>query len=200
MKRSFHIVLLSIFLLTACNMPQPTEDANQVKGQVETSVAMTVTALIENAPTATETPLPPPTETASPAPTLLIPTVILTSTTVPTPRPAYSCDVTFRRPRDDEKFHPEDKFDIKWTIINNGSVTWESDTYLEYQNGPLMTSTKQVALPKLKPGQTFDVTLDAVAPSEKKMHVMVWAVRGPGTAKDSMYWMCYPYIRIIVDK
>lgn len=200
MKRISILVSFFVFLLTACNMPEPTPDSNQVKEEVETSVAMTITSIITNPPTMTETPLLSPTETASPTPTLPIPTAAFPPTATVMPKPAYSCDITYRRPRDDEKLRPNDTFDIKWTIINNGIATWESDTYLEYQTGPLMTDIKQVALPKLKPGQTFDVTLDAVAPSEQKMHVMVWVVRGPGTAEDSMYWMCYPYIRIIVEK
>ena len=193
----FLFALATILVFNACAPTQPTPDPGQVMDLVQTFVAQTVTAQAENIPTSTNTPLPTPTETVTPTPTLMLLT-IPTGSPIPTARPSYSCDIVSQRPYDDTVFRRNDTFDIKWTIVNTGTRSWEDETYLEYQSGPRMTKTKKVALPQLDPGEQEEIILDAVVPSDLGMQVMVWVVRGPGNAKDSMYWMCYPYVRIIV--
>ena len=193
---SFSVILL----LSACAPVQPTSVPQDVSDIVQTFVAQTVTAYAENLPTSTNTPPPIPTETVTPTPTIIFLATLPTASPVPTERPAYSCDIINQRPFDDTKFRPKDDFDIRWTIVNTGTQTWEDKTYLEYQTGPRMTDIKKIVLPKLKPGEQQEIILDAVAPSEQDMQIMVWVVRGPGQVKDSMYWMCYPYVRIIVER
>jgi hypothetical protein len=131
------------------------------------------------------------------------PTFALVATVPPTatpiPKPAYACDIISQRPLDDTIFHPNESFDIKWTIINTGAEKWEDGTYLEYQSGPEMTDVTEVELPDLSPGRRHEVVLDAVAPAESERQIMIWAVLGPGPDKDTVYWMCYPYVRIIVE-
>jgi hypothetical protein len=63
-----------------------------------------------------------------------------------------------------------------------------------------MTEETRVDLPRLKPGEEYEVILDAKAPDELDRQIMVWAVHGPGTDDDTTYWMCYPYVRIIVER
>lgn len=199
-NKPFLFMLTVIFTLTACAPAQPTPDSEQVVNLVETFVALTTTAYAENIPTATNTPPPTPTETAFPTSTVPPLITLPPGSPIPTAKPAYACDIINQRPRDDAKFRPKDDFDIKWTIVNTGTQTWEDDTYLEYQSGPRMTDTRKVALSNLKPGEQQEIILDAVAPSEQDMQIMVWVVKGPGKIKDSIYWMCYPYVRIIVEK
>jgi len=201
---TYKALLLLIFaaalILNACVPTQPTPSSEQVADLVQTFVAQTMTAYTENVPTSTNTPLPTPTDTVTPTLTALPLITLPTGSPIPTARPAYSCDIINQRPYDDSVFRRNDPFDIEWTIVNTGTETWEAETYLEYQNGPRMTDTKKVALPRLKPGEQQNIILDAFAPSDLDMQVMVWTVRGPGKVKDSMYWMCYPYVRIIVEK
>jgi hypothetical protein len=204
MNRSIKQIIFSVtamaFMLNACSLVQLAPNPEQVANQVATSVVQTMTALSANIPTPTNTPLPTETETVAPIPTIVSPTAISVGGPIPTAKPDYACDTINQRPYDDTKFHRNEDFDVKWTIVNTGVLRWENGTYLEYQNGPKMIQTKKVALPKLKPGEHYDIIFDATAPSELDTQIMVWAVVGPGTVKDSMYWMCYPYIRIIVKK
>jgi hypothetical protein len=192
--------LAMTFLIIACGFGQPEGNSEQVTNLVMTSVAQTVTALPTSTPIPTDIPLPTPIEITPTIQFTAIPTFVLpTSTPVETAKSDYVCDIINQRPFDDTSFRPGDSFDIKWTIVNTGTQRWEDETYLEYQSGPQMSETTQIKLPKLKHGGQYDVVLDATAPSESGMQIMVWAVVGPGTVKDSSYWMCYPYVRIIVE-
>ena len=195
--RSLLLVVAIFSLLGACLPGKPEPNPEQVEHRVATPVASTLTDLPALVPS-TNTPPPTSTETLVPSPTLtLLPTLSPTST--PIPKPDYACDIINQRPLDDTIFHPNEDFDIKWTIVNTGRLRWQTGTYLEYQNGPEMTDVTEVELPRLRPGAQHEVILDAVAPGERDRQIMVWAVYGPGAAKDTTVWMCYPYVRIIVD-
>jgi hypothetical protein len=192
-------VITTTLLIIACGIGQPRNNSEQVTNLVMTSVAQTVTAFPTSTLVPTDTPSPTPTEAIPTIQFTAIPTFILpTSTPMETAKSDYVCNIIDQKPFDDTSFRPGDSFDIKWTIVNTGTQKWKDGTYLEYQDGPEMTDKTQIELPNLKPGGKYDVVLDAIAPSESGMQVMVWAVVGPGTVKDSLYWMCYPYVRIIV--
>jgi hypothetical protein len=162
-------------------------------------VAQTVTVLPTSTPVPTDTPSPTPTEVIPTIQFTATPTFVFpTSTPVDSARTDYVCNIIDQKPFDDTAFRSGDSFDIKWTIVNTGTQKWHDETYLEYQSGPEMTDKTQIELPNLKPGGKHEVILDAIAPSEAGLQIMVWAVYGPGAVKDSFYWMCYPYVRIIV--
>jgi hypothetical protein len=207
-QRTLFSVMAVIFLLSACAPAQaPTQDPALVQQLIEQSVALTVAA--QNAETAqalaaqpTNTPLP--TQTESGPPTAALPTatpfVIVppTSTVVAsgggggvTVKPEYACDIIHQRPFDDTIFKPNDSFDVKWTIVNTGTKAWREGLDLKYSTGPKMTSTNSIELPAMKPGDQFDIVLDATAPADNGMQVMVWVIEGP---------ICFPYVRIIVEK
>jgi len=182
-------------LLSACAGQQPTSDAGQIANEIGTSVALTLTAQPSPIPS-TFTPLPTFTQivspTAVPIPTIVNPQIL------PTNLPSYTCDIIAQEPGDDTTFRHRESFDVRWTIINNGGLKWENGGRLEYQSGPEMTTKTKVDLPKLKPGETFEVILDASAPEELERQVMVWAVLIPGM-DGAIHWACYPYVRIIVQ-
>jgi hypothetical protein len=193
-------VVVMTLLIIACGFGQPGNNPEEFTDVVMTSVAQTVTAFPTITPAPTDTPLPTPTEAIPTIQPTAIPTFVFpTSTPTEIAKTNYVCDIINQKPFDDTSFRPGDSFDIKWTIVNIGTQRWEDETYLEYQSGPQMTEETQIKLPKLKPGEKHDVILDASAPSESGMQITVWAVVGPGTVKDSIYWMCYPYARIIVE-
>jgi hypothetical protein len=198
-KRILSFAIATTFLIIACGFGQSENASEQFTNLVMTSVAETLTALPTNTYVPTDTPPPTSTEITPTIQPTIIPTFVFpTSTPTGTGKTDYVCDVTDQKPFDDTEFRPGDSFDIKWTIVNTGTQKWEDETYLAYQSGPEMTNETQIKLPRLKPKGRYDVVLDATAPSEAGLQVMVWAVIGPGTIKDSTYWMCYPYVRIIV--
>ena len=202
-KQILAFVIAMIFLISACMFGQSVTDTEKFTNLVMTSVALTVTAFPTSTPMPTDTPSLTPTEIIptiqfTAVPNFIFPTSTSVGIGVPTARTDYVCDIINQKPFDDTSFRPGNSFDIKWTIVNTGTQRWEDGTYLEYQSGPQMTEKIQIKLPRLKPGGQYDVVLDAIAPSKSGMQIMVWAVNGPGTVKDSSYWMCYPYVRIIV--
>jgi len=207
-QRALFFIMAVIFLLTACGTPAPapTQDPALVQQLIEQSVALTVAAQSAQTSEAlaqipTNTPLPTQTEVPAPVLPTATPFVIVPPTVAPvtggggggstTVKPEYACDVIHQRPFDDTIFKPNDPFDVKWTIVNTGTKTWRAGLDLKYQTGPKMTDTSSIELPQMKPGDQFNVDFDATAPSEEGMQVMVWVIEGP---------ICYPYIRIIVEK
>jgi hypothetical protein len=206
MRKSLIILTAMILLLAACAPAAAVQSPQDVRAQVETSVAMTVSAqdqvaesiaLTMAAQQALASPTPDATSTPDVPPTLpVIPTI--TALTIPTSggggstyvKPDYACDIIHARPYDDSEFHAGDKFDIKWTILNTGAKTWPAGYDVKYDSGPHMTTLTRVQIPvEMKPGAQYDFVFDAVAPAEKGTQIMVWMVQGQ---------MCYPYVRIIV--
>ena len=199
-----------ILLLSACQPAQPAQNPGDIANQVATSVALTVAA--QNAqtqaapspvPQATNTLLPTQTEVAAlPSPTPILATataVVIASPTVvsggggggSTTKPQYACNPFPRTPRDNTVFRPNDPFDIKWTIVNTGTKTMEAGLDLKFDDGPQMTKTTLIELPAIEPGESYQVSMDAVAPSEAGTYIMTWSVEGS---------LCFPYTAIIVKK
>ena len=211
MKKILFCAMAFIFLLSACQPAQPTQNPSDIADQVGTSVALTVAAqnaLTQAAPTlvpqATNTTLPTQTEVgALPSPTPVLPTVtavVLSSPTVvssggggggTTTKPQYACNPFPRLPRDNSIFRPNDSFDIKWTIVNTGTKTMQAGLDLKYDDGPQLTQTTLVELPELEPGESTTVSFDAVAPSKEGTYIMTFSVEGS---------LCFPYTAIVVEK
>jgi len=132
--------------------------------------------------------------TATPAafPTLT-PFVVLTPTTNPgggAPAGAeYSCDIISLRPTAYTEFHRGQDFDIKMTVVNNGTRDWYQGFDIKYIGGAQMTSVTRVELPAMEPGDTFEVVLDATAPNKRGNQTMTWAVDGR---------ICFGYVVITV--
>ena len=209
MKKILFCAMALIFLLSACQPAQPTQNPSDIADQVATSVALTVAAqnaLTQAAPTlvpqATNTTLPTQTEVgALPSPTPVLPTatavVIVPPTSVSggsggtTTKPQYACNPFPRLPRDNTIFRPNDSFDIKWTIVNTGTRTMQAGLDLKYDDGPQLTRTTLVELPELEPGESTTVSFDALAPSEEGTYIMTFSVEGS---------LCFPYTAIVVEK
>jgi hypothetical protein len=209
MKRFLFSALAMIFLISACAPAQPTQSPEDIESQVATSVALTVAA--QNAqtqaaqsavPPATNTTLPTQTEAVVASPTPILPTATNTAVVLPTSsgggggggttvKPEYACNPFPRLPRDNTIFRPNDTFDIKWTIVNTGTKAMAAGLDVRYDDGPQLTTTTFVELPRLEPGDQFVVDLDGVAPAKEGTYIMTWSVEGS---------LCFPYTAIIVEK
>ena len=204
-----------IMVMTACfpqqaATPNPQDAANQVA----TAVALTISAAQAQTeaaqPIATNTMLPTQTESLPPTATPIIPSatpfVIVPPTSAgggsggssgggggsgPVVKPALDCTPINNIPRDNTAFHKNEKFDIKWTILNTGTKTIPAKLDVKYFSGPDMApGQSSVELPEIKPGKSYIVDLDGQAPDKKGFHVMTWVVEGN---------LCYPYVAIIVE-
>lgn len=200
--------VLILFLLAACApAPVETPDLQEIENQVATSVALTVASQnLETAsavPPATETPLPTATQVPVDTPTAVPPMDTATPLPLPTSgssggggggttvQAEYSCNAINRRPYDNTVFKPGAKFDIKWTIVNDGTRTLRAGLDLKFSNGDKLMPDKVVELPELKPGAEFQVNFDGTAPSKEGSYVMAYIVEGG---------LCYPYTAIVVQK
>jgi hypothetical protein len=208
MRKTWIVLILLVFLVVAC---LPAQSPEQIQAQIETSVAQTVAAQkqIEDAvamTVAAQNAQATSTETATPTNTpLSFPTltpIVFTVTPLPPPssgggggggsvgKADYACDIIHQRPYDNSEFNPGDDFDVKWTILNTGTKTWDPGVDVKYLSGPQMTSVTFVEIPvAMKPNDQYDIRLDAAAPTQKGFQVMTWIVQGQ---------YCYPYVAIIV--
>lgn len=190
--------LAALTLVAGCGAPAPATPAASGPSLAD-SIATYVVATISVRDT--QTAIASGQDTAAQRPTaltLLVPTVSGPTTTpfvtlAPTPRgPGYACDPDIgKRPRDNTEYHPNDAFDVRWTILNTGSRLWNAGLNLAYVSGPQMTSQTSVELPEIQPKQSFSVSLDARAPAEPGSYVMTWKLEGG---------FCLPYVAITVVK
>ena len=154
----------------------------EVQNQIGTSVALTTEAQF----TSTPTPLTIPTFT---------PFVILTPTNRPNggggvpAKAQYSCDIIHLRPRAYTEFNRGQDFDIKMTVVNNGTRDWYQGFDIKYISGVQMTSVTRVELPAMEPGDQYEVVLDATASNKRGNQIMTWAVDGR---------ICFGYVVITV--
>jgi hypothetical protein len=158
----------------------------EAQNQIGTAVALTTEAQYTATPTATLFTIP-----------TLTPFVILT----PTNRPSgggsggapvkadYSCDIIRLRPTAYTKINRGQNFDIKMTVVNSGTRSWYQGFDLKYAGGKKMTTTTQVELPAMAPGDQYEVMLDATAPTEYGNQTMTWTVEGR---------LCFGYVTITV--
>jgi hypothetical protein len=190
--------LVALAVAAACGAPAPA--APLVSGpSLADSIATFVVATISarDTQTALASPqgasAPTPTTVTLPLPTVSGPTTTPLVAWLPTPRgPAYACDPDIgKRPRDNTEYHPNDAFDVKWTILNTGSRAWNAGVNLAYVSGPQMTSRTSIELPEVQPKKSFSVSLDARAPAEPGSYVMTWKLEGG---------FCTPYVVITVVK
>ena len=210
-KRVLFLIMAGMILLAACAPAPaaPTQDPAEVQQEIQQAVALTVAAqnaLTEQAeasiPEPTNTPLPTQTEAAAPTPLLptATPFVVVPPTLTPVPAGGggvvaplpleYDCTSRDRRPFDNTVFKPNKEFDIRWTIVNTGSKSWPAGFDVKYYSGPKMSPTLVVELPAMAPGDSYEVILDAFAPTERGFQVMTYTVEGQ---------LCFPYVAINVE-
>ena len=211
MHKTLIVLISTAFLAAAC---LPGQNPQDVQAQVETAVAQTMQAQqqIENYVAQTveaQNALASPTTAVTSTPILtntpiLFPTltpIVATATPIPVSsggggggggvaKAAYSCDIIHQRPYDNSEFNPGTQFDIKWTILNTGTKTWDPGVDVKYFSGPSMSAVTLIEIPvAMEPGDQYDIDLDGTTPTEKGFQVMTWVVQGP---------YCYPYVAIIV--
>lgn len=104
-------------------------------------------------------------------------TPFVPATAGPSKKLTMSCDIS-QRPFDETAYKPGDPFDIKWTITNTGTKTWNAGINFKYAAGTHLTGATSVELPRMEPNDRFSVSFDANAPREKGRYVMTWIVEG----------------------
>lgn len=181
---SLSFILIFSLMLTACNLPQETDEA----AGVNTAVALTVSAkTLESQegeggtpapnPTATQPAAPtetqPPTPTQTPEPT---DTPEPTATSLPCNRAEFVTDVTVP---DGKDFLMGDNFTKTWRLKNTGSCTWTADYDIVFSGGDKMSAPDavQVTSGTVEPGETVDVSVNLTAPGSPGDYRGNWKLR-----------------------
>jgi len=216
-RKSLFVTLALITLLAACAPAQPSQ--GQVQSLVQTSVASTMQAQNQVGtfvaqtvqayqPAATETQQPnatttPTVETTETPLLTLTPILLETPTTAPSsgggggyvyvPPQPYSCDPDIdKRPLDSNPpYAAGDHFEVKWTLLNNGTHDWQSGYYVEpfsvtgnlipqpISYPPIIVQTGPIYLPEVKSGHTYQLpTLEGIAPNLSGRYVETWKLHG----------------------
>ena len=208
--------LLVISLLVACAPGEEPPSPEEIQAAINTAVAMTMDAEAQIANSVAMTVAAREAETAAAAPTAtpVTPEPLPTLTPIlPTATPFtaassggsggsgssggggssgsgdYACGIVGKSPKDNTEFKRTNTFDVKFTIVNTGTKTWDAgkDVTLLGNPGPTLSIPTGfvVQLPKMEPGDTFSVgPFDAVAPDAPGFYVIDFKVEGG---------FCYPY-------
>jgi len=94
---------------------------------------------------------------------------------------------------DNTVIDPGESFTKTWRVENNGVVPWGEGTQLVFARGAQMGATSPVAVESVAPGETVDISVDMVAPTESGKYTSWWHLQ----AADGTL-MVVPYVTIIV--
>ena len=198
-KQKFAILLslltICAILLAACNLPYVGGNTNSA-AEVQTLAAATIQTQVgqlltqtANAPiviVVTATPLPATaTATALPPTATSIPPTAVPPTATPVPIPcnaaSFVTDVTIP---DGSSMIAGASFVKTWRVRNVGSCTWGSGYKLVFLNGNSMGSAGSAALPSsVYPGQTVDISVPMVVPSNTGTFTGNWMLRAANGAQ-----------------
>ena len=102
-----------------------------------------------------------------------------------------SCVVLTVSPKNLTVFKKGEGFDIKWIVVNKGGNKWRANTDIKFSEGINMSDKTFVEIPvSMKPNDTYDITIHAVAPSNPGKYYMTWIIEDQG---------CSAYIAINVE-
>ncbi len=107
---------------------------------------------------------------------------LISTAETPTPPASsadYRCSIVERSPKDGDSFKPGANFDAYWSVKNTGDKTWKTvNVRYGYLSGTKMYEGKdKYAISEdVKPGKTYDIRLDMVAPEQKGTYSMLWYI------------------------
>ncbi len=123
-------------------------------------------------PVASSTPIPTntPIATFTPAATAVPPTA--TAIPIPCNAAKYLADVTIP---DWSKLYAGEEFVKTWQVKNVGTCSWTKDYHIYFSDGKKLDAPTSVAFPKtVNPGETVNLSVPMVAPSEKGSYTGSW--------------------------
>ncbi len=133
----------------------------------------TLTPIPSETPTPTENPAGTSTGTPTGTPELVIPT----STIV---KADYQCNLIRTSPSYKSILQRGEDFDVHWTLLNSGTEIWYYETVSgAYRNGVMLHRySGSFKLPTaVKPGETFEITIDMQAPLEPGLYSSIWVLK-----------------------
>ena len=178
-------IVLIAALISACNLPAGTPESNE--GIIFTLAAQTITAAAQGngttpVPQSGSATTPPPVSAATTqAPPSAQGTITITVTSQPCNMASFVDDVTIK---DNTNITVSTGFTKTWRLKNVGSCTWTSGYQLVFDSGDQMggPGSQQLTNGTVAPGQTIDVSVNLVAPSNPGTYKGNWKLKEPGGA------------------
>ena len=174
--RILSILMVFIFILSACNLPSsaatPTAEANAVF----TAAALTVQAqLTRTTPFSTPTlPLSVVTNTPLSVPTFPVATLQPAASATPVCDQAqFVRDITIP---DGSQISPGAAFTKTWRLRNAGACNWSGYTVV-FDSGDLMGATSPQSIGTVAPGQEVDLSVNFTAPTSSGSYRSYWRIR-----------------------
>jgi hypothetical protein len=188
------LLLTLVVLLSACRPTaapaEPTPDADMIRTAAVETVAAELTEQARLNPTATATDIP----TPEPTPTSAIPTLVplgmetqtnngsgdapqQVATQAPPPAGvlADKADWIANVPADGAAVQPGQKFEVRWTVRNSGTTTWNTNYKVRFFSGNISTPKSEYSFrAETKPGAVAEIVIEAVAPSEPGEYFTWW--------------------------
>ncbi len=167
------IVLLPVLLFSACSAETsaPTPDLDSLATQAVQTFEAQLTQTAKALPTVTPSPKPTSTITVTP---------VLTSTPAVTQAgigltTADKAVLVLQAPLDGAELGIKQKFDIIFTVKNDGATTWTRSYKMRYFSGWEIAETREIFFPdEVKPGEEVRLILDAIAPPYTGSYVTNW--------------------------
>lgn len=170
--RLFYLLVIITLFLSACNLP-----SRDIEDIASTAAAQTVEALLSTTPvsgiaTASFTPLPVPVTLTPSTPLPAITNTPLVTATTNCNVAQFITDVTIP---DGTIMAPNEAFNKKWRIKNNGTCTWTGFSMV-FDSGDAMSGPATKAISTLNPGQEIDLDIDLKAPTTPGSYRGYWRI------------------------
>jgi hypothetical protein len=179
--RLVSLALFFVLVLSACNLPSATDEAEETAGAdaVLTAAAQTVEANMTQAAILNPPTVPPTSTVGFPTSTLAIAT---TSVPPTNPPPTQTCDVadfvTDVTIPDGTTLEPNEAFTKTWRLKNIGTCSWTPSYAVVFSSGESMGGPATQALAgNVNPGQTVDISINLTAPGTDGNYKSYWKMR-----------------------
>ena len=179
------VLILMVFILGACNMPNGSPSSAEQTAIIDRSVAETVAAgpaasLEAVDPVVSDTPDTGSGEPGTPTPTITpeADTPTPSNTPIPCNLGKFVTDVTIP---DGTTYEPGEVFTKTWRLKNTGSCAWTSGYDIVFSGGDAMSApvSVQITSGTVNPGQNVDVSVDMTAPASAGTYRGNWQLRDP---------------------
>jgi hypothetical protein len=180
-------MLALLLIAIACQIGTTPAD---VKSQVQTAVAQTITAEIQSQPTLTPTPQIMPTLTSFPTSTAITPPTA-------TPKPCNAAQFISETIPDNTAFDPNKSFTKTWRFKNVGTCTWNTNYKLVFSSGDKMSGSSSINFTEsVAPGEQVDLGVDLEAPGSVGTYQGFWKVKD----NQGFYFINNIWVKIKVAK
>jgi hypothetical protein len=179
------ILIISIILLSACNMPATKTGPTTESDMAYTAAALTVQAKIHGYTPEPTQPIqgqeqPVQQSTAAPNPQPVY-TAAPVDSDAPCDRALFVEDITIL---DNTQIDPGGAFTKIWLIQNDGSCTWTKDYAIVFDSGDQMNGPESIAINNdVPPGYALEISVNLKAPTESKTYRGNWMLRNASGKK-----------------